>query len=60
MRTQTINFEQWQRDAPKQRAKIAPLLARLGPIVRDKPRDPTEAEYLRRIGTPERLIGPER
>jgi hypothetical protein len=42
-----------------ERAKIAPLLARLGPIVRDKPRDPTEAEYLRRIGTPERLIGPE-
>jgi len=27
--------------------------------VRDKPRDPTEAEYLRRIGMPERLIGPD-
>ena len=53
MRRQPIKFEQWQRDAPKQRAKIAPLLARLGPIVRDKPRDPTEDEYLR-------LIGPER
>jgi hypothetical protein len=59
MRTQTISFEQWRRDAPQQRAKIAPLLARLGPIARDKPRDPVEAEYLRRIGTPERLIGPD-
>ena len=59
MKTQTITFEQWRREAPQQRAKIAPLLARLGPIVRDKPRDPVEAEFLRRIGTPERLIGPE-
>ena len=59
MKRQTINFEQWRREAPQQRAKIAPLLARLGPIARDKPRDPTEAEYRRRIGTPERLIGPE-
>jgi hypothetical protein len=59
MRTQAITFEQWRREAPQQRAKIAPLLARLGPIVRDKPRDPVEAEFLRRIGTPERLIGPE-
>ena len=50
MRTQTITFEQWRREAPQQRAKIAPLLARLGPIVRDKPRDPIEAE---------RLIGPD-
>ncbi len=54
-----MTFEQWRREAPQQRAKIAPLLARLGPITRDKPRNPTEAEYLRRIGTPERLIGPE-
>lgn len=59
MKTQTMTFEQWRREAPQQRAKIAPLLACLGPIVRDKPRDPVEAEYLRRIGTPERLIGPE-
>lgn len=59
MKRQTITFEQWRREAPHQRAKIAPLLARLGPIVRDKPRDPIEAEYLRRIGTPERLIGPD-
>lgn len=59
MRRQRITLEQWRRDAPAQRAKIAPLLDRLGPIVRDKPRDPIEAEHLRRIGTPERLIGPD-
>jgi len=59
MRTRTISFKQWRHEAPQQHAKIVPLLARLGPIVRDKPRNPTEAEYLRRIGTPERLIGPD-
>jgi len=59
MRTKTMTFEQWRREAPAQQAKIASLLARFGPITRDKPRDRTEAEYLRNIGTPERLIGPE-
>jgi hypothetical protein len=59
MRTKTITFEQWRREAPAQLAKIAPLLARFGPITRDKPRDPVEARLLRSIGTPERLIGPE-
>lgn len=34
------------------------LVARLGPAKRDKPRHPAEAEFLRRIDTPERLIGP--
>jgi len=59
MKTQTITFEEWRRGAPEQRAKTAKLIAALGPIRRDKPRDPVEAEYLRNIGTPERLIGPE-
>lgn len=56
--TQTITLEQWRRESPQRRAKSAAVLARLGPIRRDKPRDPIEAEFLRRIGTPERLIGP--
>jgi hypothetical protein len=60
MKTQKINFEEWRREAPERRAKSAQVLARLGPIRRDKPRDPVEAEFLRRIGTPERLIGPTR
>jgi hypothetical protein len=58
MRTQTISFEQWRREAPLLRAKSAQILARFGPVRREKPRTATEAEFLRRIGTPERLIGP--
>jgi hypothetical protein len=59
MKTQTITLEQWRREAPQQRAMSAKVIAAIGPIRRDKPRDPVEAEFLRRIGTPERLIGPE-
>jgi hypothetical protein len=59
MKTQTITLDQWRREAPKQRAKSAKVVAALGPIRRDKPRDPAEADFLRSIGTPERLIGPE-
>lgn len=60
MRTQPMTFEQWRREAPARRARSAQVIARLGPIRRDKPRDPTEADFLRSIGTPERLIGPTR
>jgi hypothetical protein len=60
MKTQPITFEQWRREAPARRAKSAQVVARLGPIRRDKPRDPTEAEFLRSIGTREQLIGPAR
>ena len=31
-----------------------------GPYRRERPRDPDEAELLRELGTPERLIGPTR
>jgi hypothetical protein len=58
MKTQTITIEQWRREAPQLRAKSAQILAGFGPAQREKPRDPTEAEFLRSIGTPERLIGP--
>ncbi|ADB52322.1 hypothetical protein Cwoe_3905 [Conexibacter woesei DSM 14684] len=60
MKTQPMTFEQWRREAPTRRAKSAQVVARLGPIRRDKPRDPTEAAFLRSVGTPERLIGPTR
>ncbi len=60
MKTQTIPLEQWRREAPQRRARSAQVLARLGPIRRDKPREATEAQFLRRIGTPEHLIGPSR
>jgi hypothetical protein len=58
MKTQTISFEQWRREAPQVRAKSAQVIAGFPPARREKPRDPTEAEFLRSIGTPERLIGP--
>jgi hypothetical protein len=55
MKTQTITIEQWRREAPQLRAKSAQIF---GPTRREKPRNAAEAEFLRRIGTPERLIGP--
>jgi len=51
MKTQPITFERWRRETPARRAKSAPVV---------KSRDPAEAEFLRSIGTPERLIGPTR
>lgn len=60
MRVERMTIEQWRRDAPAWRAKSQAVAARLGPYRRDKPRDPVEAEFLRSIGTPERLIGPTR
>jgi hypothetical protein len=59
MKPQTINYEEWRRDAPRRRAQTERILALLGPIRRDRPRDATEAEFLRRIGTLERLVGPD-
>lgn len=58
MKTQPMTIEQWRTEAPERRAKSAAVVARLGEIRRDRPRDPVEAELLREIGTPERLIGP--
>lgn len=59
MKTQTITIEEWRRDSARRRATAEQVLARLGPARREKPRHPTEAAFLRRIGTPERLIGPD-
>jgi hypothetical protein len=53
-----MTFEEWLRDTPEQRAKSAKVVARLGPIRRERPRDPVEAAFLRSIGTAEPLIGP--
>jgi hypothetical protein len=60
MTASRISFEQWRSEAPAARAKIAGLLAALGNGARQQPRDSQEAEFLRDIGTPERLIGPPR
>jgi hypothetical protein len=58
MTTKTMSFEQWRREAPELRAKSAQILARCQPAKREKPREAIEAEFLRSIGTSERLIGP--
>jgi hypothetical protein len=58
MNTQTLTINEWRREAPELRAKSKRALAGFKPPRREKPRDPVEAEFLRRIGTPERLIGP--
>jgi hypothetical protein len=58
--TQTISFEQWRREAPQLRAKSEQVLAGFGLPKREKPRSADEAEFLRSIGTPERLIGSSR
>jgi hypothetical protein len=58
MMIEKMTIEQWRREAPELRAKSEKALERFKPARRQKPRHPAEAEFLRRIGTPERLIGP--
>ncbi|HEX4116782.1 MAG TPA: hypothetical protein VHY18_13010 [Solirubrobacteraceae bacterium] len=58
MTTEKLNIEQWRRETPALRAKSEKALERFKPARRQKPRHPAEAEFLRRIGTAERLIGP--
>jgi hypothetical protein len=58
MTTKTLDIEQWRREAPERRAKIERALAGFKPPRRQKQRSAFEAEFLRSIGTPERLIGP--
>jgi len=58
MKTLKTSFDQWLRDAPDLRAKSMRALAGFDSPRREKPRSATEAEFLRSIGTPERLIGP--
>ena len=53
-----LTYADWLRDAPVERAKTAWLVDLFGEIRREKPRAKAEADFLRRIGTPERLIGP--
>jgi hypothetical protein len=58
MTIEKMTIEQWRQEAPELRAKSEKMLERFGPARRQKPRHPAEAEFLRRIGTPERLVGP--
>jgi hypothetical protein len=58
MTIEKMTIEQWRREAPELRAKSEKALERFKPARRQKPRSADEAEFLRHIGTPERLIGP--
>ncbi len=60
MTERRMTFAQWRAALPAVRARSDALVRSFGEIRRDKPRDPVEAEMLRRIRTPERLIGPVR
>jgi len=60
MSASALSYDEWRRNAPKVRAKSAALVAAFGEIRRGKSRTATEADFLRRVGTPERLIGPVR
>jgi hypothetical protein len=57
---ETIDLQDWLRSAPERRRRAAELDALFSePYKRERPRDPAEAKFLRSIGTPEHLIGPE-
>jgi hypothetical protein len=58
MTIEKMTIEQWRQEAPELRAKSEKVLERFKPARREQSRHPAEAEFLRRIGTPERLIGP--
>jgi hypothetical protein len=53
-------YEQWKADRGKTAAWAASVDRALPAYERRRPRDPDEAQLLRRRGTPERLIGPSR
>ena len=56
------SYETWKAERARNAAWVAQveraLEPTLGPYRRERPRDPEEAQLLRKIGTPERLIGP--
>lgn len=53
-----IDYREWRQGDAARRAAAAPLLDDLERLRRVKPRSAVEGEFLRSIGTPERLIGP--
>lgn len=56
-----ITWDEWEagrKAAERRLARIARGFPR--PYRRERPRDPDEAQLLRKRGTPEELIGPER
>ena len=52
------SYESWKAGRPRAQAWADKVLRALPTTRRERPRDPDEAGLLRRIGTPEELIGP--
>jgi hypothetical protein len=55
-----ISAETWQNQRDEAARRSAAVDRLFPPYERTRPRDPDEAEALRRRGVPERLIGPSR
>ncbi len=53
-------YEEWRAERQQARAWVVLVDRAFGPYRRERPRDADEAELLRELGTPERLIGPAR
>lgn len=53
-----VNYTRWREGEAERRAAVLPFVRGAETVVRTRPRSEVEAEFLRRIGTPERLIGP--
>lgn len=53
-----LNYNEWRQGEAQRRAAVLPFARRAETTARTRPRAEVEAEFLRRIGTPERLIGP--
>lgn len=54
------SYAAWAAEKDQNEAWNALVDSALPPFQRSVPRDPFEADFLRSIGTPEALIGPER
>ena len=58
MTDRDLSYAAWRERRARRRARVARLDAGLPPFRRLRLRSPDEAAFLRRIGTPESLVGP--
>jgi hypothetical protein len=58
MTDRDLSYAAWRERRARRRARVARLDAGLPPFRRLRLRSPEEAAFLRRLGTPESLIGP--
>jgi hypothetical protein len=53
-----INYEEHRRKDQERREQVEPFVKGAKDVARTRPRAQSEADFLRRIGTPEHRIGP--